>query len=311
AIRKPVPVVGWSAWPLKFFYILFYPFMWGLDWITNKLLNMAGIESTGGHDSVLTEEEIRASLSIAYHQGDLTKNEHQLINAAFKFDDQVARQIMLPRREVTYFDLNNSFEQNVELAKKSKHTRFPLCVGSLDDVKGIVHIKDLIGLESEDASVLKKVARQPIFVPETIHIHALLQTFRQSKQHMALVEDEYGTIIGLVTLENVIEILVGSVQDEFDAEKPEIEKEDERQYLVSGDITINYLNDQLNINLETDKADTLSGLLMEVTGQKLEKGQAVELSEGISADIITVKNRRATKVKISLPQQSESTLDGH
>lgn len=305
AIRRPVPVVGWSALPLKFFYILFYPFMWILDRITSKILRLMGIESSGEHEAILTEEEIRASLSIAYSQGDLTKNEHQLLDAAFKFDDQIARQIMLPRREIAYFDINNTFHENIELARRTKHTRFPLCVGSLDDVKGVVHIKDLVGLAVEESEELKKISRPPIFVQESLHINALLQVFRQSKQHMALVEDEYGTIIGLVTLENVIEQLVGSVQDEFDAEKPEIVKEAESKFLVSGDITINHLNDYLDLSLETEQADTLSGLLMEISGKQLKKGKIIKIEEGVSAEILSVKDRRATKVRLSLPKEEE------
>ncbi|MEO9804755.1 MAG: hemolysin family protein [Reichenbachiella sp.] len=304
AIRQPVAVVGWSALPLKFFYVLFYPFMWVLDRITSSMLRMVGIESSGEHEAILTEEEIRASLSIAYNQGDLTKNEHQLLDAAFKFDDHITRQIMLPRVEVAFLDLNKAYAENMDLVKKTKHTRFPLCNSSLDDIKGVIHIKDLIGSVFSDTSALKKLARPPLFVPETFPIPRLLQHFKKSKQHFAFVEDEYGTVIGIVTLEHVFEQLVGNVQDEFDTEKPEILKESEGKYLVEGDLSVNFLNEFLDINLETDEADTLSGLLVEQATKPLEKGQKIKLKGAVIAEIIQVKNRRAIQVRLQIPQEN-------
>ena len=299
AIRRPIITLSWLSAPLKVFYIMFYPLMWVLDSVTSKLLRMVGIESDGDHDSVLTEEEIRASLSIAYSQGDLSEQEHQLLDAAFKFDDQVARQLILPRAEVAYFDLNLSYEENLKLVKKTKHTRFPLCEGSLDHIKGVIHIKDLIGEDNPD---LKKLAREPMFVPETLAMNQLLQWFRKTKQHLAFVEDEYGTMIGIVTLENVLEQLVGQVQDEFDVELPEIVQEADGKYLIDGDQTLVQINDKLNIGLQSQSADTLSGLLTEESSGVLTKGQKISLSNGIEVEIVALKDRRAEKVRLTLPQ---------
>ncbi len=303
AIRQPVLVVGWSALPLKAFYVLFYPFMWLLDRVTSSMLRMVGIETSGEHESVLSEEEIRASLSIAYSHGDLTKNEHQLLDAAFRFDDQVARQIMLPRSEVDLFDLNRSNEENLEVARKTKHTRFPLCQGSLDDIKGVVHVKDLVGIYPLESVDLKKISRAPLFVPEALPVSALLQEFRKSKQHLAFVEDEYGTTIGVVTLENVFEQLVGKVQDEFDLEKPEIIKEATGKYLVDGDLAISYINEYLNIELVSEEAETLSGLLVEAKGLNLKVDQKINLTDGIVAQVLNLKKRRALKVRLLLPKE--------
>jgi CBS domain containing-hemolysin-like protein len=303
AIRRPVAVFGWSSLPLKFFYIIFYPFMWLLDRVTSGMLAMVGIESSGDHETILSEDEIRASLSIAYNQGDLSKNEHQLLDAAFRFDDQVTRQIMIPRREIVFFDLAKTYEENMEIARKTRHTRFPLCEGSLDAIKGILHIKDLLGLGPNDHSLahLKKISRIPIFVPEALPINVLLQKFRRSKQHMALVEDEHGTLIGVVTLENVLEELIGDVQDEFDQETQGIKKESKGSYLVNGDLSINYINDYFDINLEAEEADTLSGLITEKSDFQLEKGRKIKLDNGISLEILSIKDRRVTKVRIMIP----------
>lgn len=300
AIRKPVSVVGWSAFPLKFFYVIFYPFMWVLDRVTSYMLNAVGIETAGEHETALTEEEIRASLSIAYHSGDLTKHEHELLDAAFKFDDRLTRQIMLPRSEVDFFDYTLNFRENIDLAKRTKHTRFPLCEGSLDQIKGVIHIKDLIGLNEQEKPDLLELVRPGIFVPDTLPIHELLQEFRRSKQHFAFVEDEYGTMVGIVTLENVIEELIGNVEDEFDEDLAPIQKESSGKYLVDGNLSIEILNERLGTDLESEDADSLSGLLTEQAGMHLSKNQKVRLNDGTVAEIVQLKHWRVTKARLHI-----------
>lgn len=301
AIRRPVPVVGWSAYPLKFFYMLFFPFMWLLDRVTSWILRFAGIQSDGEHEVALTEEEIRASLSIAHSKGELSKMEHQLLDAAFRFDDQVSRQIMLPRSEVIFFNLQDSVEMNMNMAMNSRHTRFPVCNGSLDHIQGVIHIKDLFGNQIENNDQLLEKSRKPIFVPKILPLHRLLVIFQQAKQHLAFVEDEHGTVIGIVTLEQVLEQLVGSVEDEFDSEVPGIFKEATGKFLIDGDVSIEEVNSVLDIDLNTHEAETLSGLLVEHTGNYPEKGQKISLTEGIMAEVVQVKDRRALKVRITLP----------
>ncbi|MEP3390376.1 MAG: transporter associated domain-containing protein, partial [Reichenbachiella sp.] len=184
--------------------------------------------------------------------------------------------------------------------RKTRHTRFPLCEGSLDQIKGVVHIKDLLGVNVEDSNELIKLARPAVFVPETLSISALLQEFRNLKQHFAFVEDEYGTVIGIVTLENVIEELVGAVQDEFDEEQAPIIEESEGKYLVNGSLSINYLNEHLNLDLEANEADSLSGLLLEQAGIHLTKGQKIRLNDGTVAEIINLKHRRVIKARLNI-----------
>ena len=302
AIRNPISIMGWSSVPLKIFYIVFYPFMWGLDRITSKLLKLVGVDDSLDHETVLTEDEIRTSLGTAYRLGNLSKQEHRLLDGAFSIDDQTTRQIMLPRSEIVFVDLLDSYDECLKLVRKSKHTRFPLCEGSLDQIKGIIHIKDLVGSLLSNTTDLKKYARKPVFVPDSLPVVQLLQIFRNKKQHMAFVEDEYGTIIGIVTLENVIELLVGSVQDEFDFEKPDIIAVSEFEYIVEGDVPLSQINLRLDAGFEAEEADTLSGYLLEHTEHHLEEGKIVELNNGITAEILSIKNRRARKVKLLLPK---------
>ncbi|MEO9485269.1 MAG: hemolysin family protein [Ekhidna sp.] len=302
AIRKPGPVFLGSALVLKGFYMVLYPFMYVLNSITNVFLKWLGITDADDHDSPLTEEEIQASLGIAYAKGELSKNEHKLLKAVFRFDDEVARQIMKPRIEVEFLDAGKSFTENLEYARTSRHTRFPLCEGSLDKVIGVVHIKDMIGYDKEDKLELKSILRPAMQVPENILLGKLLQEFRQAKQHLAFVMDEHGTILGIVTLEDVLEELVGSVHDEFDIEDADIVEQKDGTYLVNGDVQIDDLNTRFDIDLDSDDADTLSGLIVEKAGHKLEKGKKIKLSKdkNIDAEIIEVDGIRATKVVLTI-----------
>ncbi|MEQ6119823.1 hemolysin family protein [Reichenbachiella sp. MALMAid0571] len=301
AIRKPAIVFLSFSLLLKGFYVILYPFMYVLNAVTNVFLKWLGIEESDEHDTPLTEEEIRASLSIAHAKGELSKNEHKLLNAVFRFDDEVARQIMMPRNEVEFMDANKSFAENLIYAKNSKHTRFPLCDGSLDKVIGVIHIKDTIGYDHEDQLDLSSLARPAMLVPENILIGRLLQEFRVAKQHFAFVQDEHGTVLGIVTMEDVLEELVGNLQDEFDLEEPDIVEQKDGKFLVDGDIPVEDLNTRFDINLETEDANTLSGLIVEKFGHRLEKGKKMKLGHGVEAEIIATEGIRATKVNLTIP----------
>ena len=298
AIRRPGPVFLGSAALLKGFYILLYPFMYLLDGVSNVVLKWLGIDGSGEHDAPLSEEEIRASLSIAHAKGELSKNEHKLLNAVFHFDDEVARKIMVPRNEIQYLDASNSFDHNVRYAKDTRHSRFPLCEGSLDKVTGVVHIKNLIGYQPSDNINLQSIARTPLLVPENIPLAKLLQEFRSTKQHLAFVQDEHGTLLGIVTLENVLESLVGNLQDEFDNEPPEIIDQRDGKFLIDGDVSLDEMNERFNLELEADDADTLSGFIVERFGHKLKPGKILNLEEGIEVEIIAVDGIRMTKLKL-------------
>lgn len=302
AIRKPDGVFLLSSSILKAFYVIFYPFMYVLNQITLTILRWVGVVDADEHDAPLSEEEIRASLSLSHASGELTKNEHSLINAVFKFDDEVARNIMLPRGEIEFIDANATFPTNLEFLKKSKHTRFPICEDSLDAIIGVIHIKDIVGYDMNDDLDLRTVMRPPTLVPANMPISQLLQEFRLSKQHLALVQDEYGTTLGIVTMEDVLEELVGSVQDEFDAEDPDIVAEAENKYMIDGDVTLDMINARFKTHLISNNADTLSGLIVEKIGHKLQVGKKINLTPKIDAEIVEIEGIRATKVRLLLNQ---------
>lgn len=298
AIRQPEKMVLWCAVPMKFFFVMLYPLLVTLNWCTSFILKRLGVDNAG-HDTPHTEEEIRALLREARVHGDVTHSEQRLIDAVFEFDDMICRRVMVPRADVEYFTVDQSLDETMAQVARSRHTRFPLCDGSLDTVLGVVHIKDLIGRSSSDPFDLKGLARPPKSVPENMPISRLLRFFQGIHQHMVFVVDEYGTTIGIVTLENVIEQIVGAVQDEFDLESPDIVPDGPGQYIVQGSTPIDVVEKVLNLYRGDDEVDTFSGLLMARHGEILDAGDTIEL-DGAVAHVLDVKGNRAERVRVTL-----------
>lgn len=301
AIRRPEQMVLWCAVLMKFFYIVSYPLLISLNWMTGVILKRLGVEGLG-HDTPHSEDEIRALLQQAQVHGDMTHSEHRLLDAVFEFDDMICRRVMVPRTDVEFFDVNNSFDDCLTQARRSRHTRFPLCEDSLDHVVGVIHLKDLMAVEDKDSFDLRELARPPKTVPENMQISKLLRHFQATRQHMAFVIDEYGTIIGIVTMENVIEQIVGTVQDEFDLETPDIVADGPGQFIVLGSTPIDVVEKILNIYREDDDVDTFSGLLTARHGEVLEAGDHISLGRG-HAEVLEVRNSRAERVRVILEDE--------
>ncbi|QEF98629.1 Hemolysin C [Stieleria maiorica] len=301
AIRRPEQVLLWCAIPLKFFYAVLYPFLTILNVVTTFLLTLVGIRGASDHESVSTEEEIRALLTEAHVHGNLTRSEHRLINNVFEFDDLIVRRVMLPRGDVVFFDVNEPISKLRELVRTTMHTRYPVCDRSLDKVLGVVHIKDLLTVPETDAQFdVRSIIRPPKKVHETMPISKVLRHFQATHQLLAFVIDEYGTITGIVTLENVLERIVGEVDDEFDNADPNIVPEGRDQFLVNGTTSIDEVRRRLAIPLnESDEADTISGMLMDYHQKILTQGDRIEL-EGAVAEVLEMKNDSATKVRFRL-----------
>jgi len=302
AIRRPETMLLWCAAPLKLSYIILYPFLAILNETTSFLLQRVGIHGTAEHEGPVSEDEIRVILRDAHVRGNLSRNEHSLINNVFEFDDLIVRRVMVPRNEVAFFDVEQPLAEILDQVRLSKHTRYPVCVGSLDDVLGVVHIKDLLGIPIDsDAFNLRDLMRPPKKVPETMPISRVLRHFQATHQLLAMVIDEYGVATGIVTLENVLEEIVGPVEDEFDTEQPDVVPTGPDEFLVNGSVRLDEARKELSIPLdESDEADTISGLLMDVHQQILAQGDIIQLQGGI-AEVIEVKNDCATKVKFTIP----------
>ncbi len=304
AIRRPGRTVRWCALPLKWFYVLFYPLLTGLNASTTFILRRVGIETSAEHDTPHSEEEIRALLSQAHAHGELTRSEHRLLDAVFEFDDAVALQIMVPRVDVEFFDINRPFAEAMERAHRTKHTRYPLCDGSLDEILGFVHTKDLLCVADGESFDLRSVCRPPKYVPETMPLSRLLSLFRETRQHLAFVVDEYGSVVGIVNLENVLERIVGPLQDEFDDEVPAVVPESSNSFLVRGGAHLDEVNAALNTEFSASGVETMAGLVTAQLGRIPETGDRVEL-EGATAEVLEMRHSRATRIRVLIEQPAD------
>lgn len=297
AIRKPAVMLLWCALPLKFFFVFSYPLMALLNWTTTLLLNRLGLEEASEHGIPVSEKELRLMLRESHLHGHITRSEHSLIDAVFEFDDMVCRRVMVLRNEVEFFDVNEPFSTCLEIARRTKHTRYPLCDGSMDDVIGVVHIKDLVGIPPDSEFDLRTVARPPKKVPENMPISKLLRHFQVTHQLVAFVLDEYGNVIGIVTLENVLEEIIGDVDDEFDVKQEEIVPAGHNTWIIRGSASAEDVLSELGIKNDDYEADTFSGLLTDMAARILVPGDEIEL-HGFTARVLEVRDDRASRVKV-------------
>jgi CBS domain containing-hemolysin-like protein len=297
AIRKPEASTLVVALPLYAFYKLTYPAIWVLNHAANALLRLFGIPPVSESEMAHDEEELRMLLA-ASPAAVLSKHKRELLANIFELSNRVARQIMVPRGDVTYLSTTKTLEENLEIARESGHTRLPLCEGDLDHVVGLVHIKDLFRTVAPVVSVAA-VAREIAFVPETLSVDRLLRRMRSEKLHLAAVLDEYGGVSGIVTLENVIEEIVGQIQDEFDLETPELVKKRDDVYVVSGGMLVIDLEQALGVEFSDRDEDTVGGVILSELGRRPEVGDAVELGP-LTLRVVEVEGHRILKVRVQL-----------
>jgi CBS domain containing-hemolysin-like protein len=299
AIRKSEGTTLIVALPLFLFYKITYPAIWLLNHTANFLLKLVHIEPMGESEITHDEEELRLILASS-PASRLSLQKRELLDNVFELSHRVARQIMLPRQDVIYLTTTRPVAENLRIARRSGHTRFPLCEGDLDHVIGVIHIKDIFRRERPLTS-FQEVAREIAFVPETLELDRLLKRMRTERFHLAAVIDEYGGVSGVVTLEDVIEEIVGQISDEFDVDKPEILKVDEGAYEVSGGMLIEDLEDELGIELSDRDEDTVGGLVLSELGRNPAVGDRVELGP-VSIEVLEVHLNRVNTVRITIPQ---------
>lgn len=297
AIRQPETMLLWCALPMKIFYVISYPLVAVLNATTAWLLKSVGMKGGTEHEVPYTEEEIRALLREAHIQGNLTRSEARLLDAVFEFDDLVCRRIMLPRGQVEFIDVNQPPLASLDVIRRTKHTRYPVCNGSLDEVLGVVHVKDLIGRDITDSFDFQSIARPPKKVPESMRISKLLRHFQGTHQLLAFVLDEHGTVTGIVTLENVLEEIIGDVADEFDVEDPQIVPDGPDSYVVEGSTAVEDIEQRLEVAFEPTDEDTVAGLLMHYAQRIVGPGETVDLGVA-EAKVLEVSDERATRIRI-------------
>ncbi|HVU27914.1 MAG TPA: hemolysin family protein [Verrucomicrobiae bacterium] len=264
-IQKPLSVALWSAYPVRWFYLAFYPFNRLLNFSARWLLRQIGIDSDAETKAGHSEEELRLVLAAAQS----TSHRRNLVLNALDLRHRTAREVMRPRHEITALDTEATIADCIALAEKTRYSRFPVCAdGDLDKTLGVVHIKDLYALhdKAKTAADLLPAAKKLIYVPETAPLEKLLRLFLERKLHLAIVVDEYGGTVGIVTLENVLEAIVGQIQDEFDSEKSEFIRVNENVWEVAGTLPLHEL-ERITGEVPHDEAiTTASGWVTEKLG---------------------------------------------
>jgi len=297
AIQKPLQTTLWIAYPLLWFYRLSYPFVMLLNAASQWLLRRVGLEIVSEADRAYSEDELRLMLGSAKSSPD----QRDLVLNALDLRHRTAREVMRPRHEITAFDSTAPVAECLALAEKTRYSRFPLCAdGDLDKTLGIVHIKDLYALrdKARTAADLLPVARPLIYVPETAQLDKLLRRFLDRKSHFAVVVDEFGGTVGIITLENTIEALVGQIQDEFDAEATQFVRKSEDVWEVAGILALHELEKIIGPVAHDENTTTASGWVTEKLGGFPRTGDFVNVN-GFELRVEALDGPRVTKLKVS------------
>lgn len=282
AMHKTEEVILFSVWPLYIFHQLGWPIIVLFERSSRILLSLFGMEPVKDIDMAHSEEELRMIVSASRRGGVLDQMESELIDNVFDFADRVAREVMIPRRDMVCLFVDELYEDNLKTVRETAHTRYPLCRGDKDHVLGMVHIRDLMNYTEVcgDKPDLIPIMREVLMVPEGMSVAKLLQLMRHRHIHLAVVVDEYGGTAGLVALEDVIEEIVGNIQDEHDKPvEPEIQRFGDGSYQFDGLVLLDDVLKLLNIHLDEHEEDTVGGYIFGVLGRQPNKGDMIDIGE--------------------------------
>ncbi|MTH53823.1 DUF21 domain-containing protein [Bacillus mangrovi] len=281
AIQKTEAVALAFSRPLILFYRIAFPFIWTLNSSARFITGLFGLKPASESEMAHSEEELRIILSESYQSGEINQSEYRYVNRIFEFDNRLAREIMVPRTEITALDAEDSFQENMELMSSERFTRYPVVDGDKDHILGMVNAKEVLtDLYMHDEPIreeasIRKYIRPVIEVIETVPIHDLLIRMQKERVHLAILVDEYGGTAGLVTVEDIIEEIVGEIRDEFDYDEvPEIQKKSENHYILDGKVQLDQVNGLLHLNIEEEDIDTVGGWLL-TKNLDIQEGQSV------------------------------------
>ncbi len=308
AIRKSVGTTLWVARPLALFHLIFRPAIWFLNGAANLVLrHIFQLQPASEHELAHSEEELRVILAESERAEEVTPLGKSLLINALDMADRVVRDITTPRGEVVFLNTEDTFEENLKHALDSRHTRFPLCDGHLDNTIGLVHIKDMLKLMREPQADMRAIKREIFPVPEMMPLEKLLTFFLAKHAHLALVVDEFGGTVGIVTLDNVIEELVGEIQDEFDAEKPEFKRVSDDEFTVLGSLGLYELRDFAGLELESADVSTIGGYVTHLIGHLPKQGEHVRI-EDYEVTITQTDGRRVGQLHFKRLSEAEHQM---
>jgi CBS domain containing-hemolysin-like protein len=308
--RTSLLVAGPTLWTER----IFKPAIWALNGAGNALLRLVGVHPASGHQLVHSVEELKMLVSASTVGGVVAEQERDMLHAVFDFGELLTRQVMIPRTEIVAVEADLPLAEIIPLVSESTFTKFPVYDDNLDQILGVLHVKDLIkimqtpGWESYTA---RSLLREPIYVPETSSVNTLLRQFRDKRQHIAIVLDEYGGTAGLVTLEDLLEEIVGEVSDPFDRTTPQIQPQPDGSLLVDGLMLIEEVNAHLGLDLQEPSYDTIAGYVLGRLGRIPKVQESVE-ADGIRLRVEVMDGLRIAQlslVRLPPPSAKDETAD--
>ena len=280
SIRKALETSLWVSAPLHLFYLIFRPAIWFLQVSAAGILRLLRLDPVAENELGHSEEELRVILTESDSKAEVPRLSKELLINALDFRRRVVRDIMTPRGDVIYLDAEDSFEVNLQVALESNHTRFPLVQGHLDNTIGLIHIKDLMKEMKKPKPDLLAVKRDLLPVPEFMPLEKLLNTFLAKRMHLALVVDEFGGAVGIVTLDNVLEELVGEIKDEFDQDPArEFVRLNDEEFVVQGQLNLYELQELADLHLENPEVSTIGGYVVQLLGHLPKQGEQVQIED--------------------------------
>jgi putative hemolysin len=293
--------------PVRGFFILLRPLIWFLQKSTEVVLRWLGLQPPGAEDDVLSEAELRIVVSQSTRHGEIEQQEQEMLYKVFDFADKEASDVMVPRPEVVALSIDLPPEQALEAVMDSPYTRYPVYRDSLDDVVGILHVRDLFSALRERGMhevKIEEIVRPAHIVPETKDLAALLAEFRRTNQHMAIVVDEYGDMEGIVTLEDLLEEIVGEIEDEFDLPDESVEQVDDDTIRVDGTFPIDDFNERFHTALPAEDYHTLAGFVFGLLGRQPEVGDDIS-HDGMRFDVLEVEGSRINKIAVTFEHRRD------
>jgi CBS domain containing-hemolysin-like protein len=307
AIRRTEGTALWVSMPLRLFFWIFWPAIWLLNAAALGSLKLMGIAPASREELAHSDAELMMILSESEAGGQISEQERKISVRALRLADMKARQVMVPRNEIVYFSLAQGLESSLAKARRNNFARYPLCETDLDKAIGMVHIRDVLWMLREPGEPdLKAVAHEALLVSEEESLEKVLQRFRDTHIHLALVVDEVGAVSGLVTLEDVLEQLVGAIQDEFDTESPWLKKTGPGAYEAAGRAPLALLRSKFGVGIEDTDVVTLSGLITDRLGRFPREGDVVRIEDWK----VTVTRTEALKVKTCLLERAAPPPEG-
>ena len=289
------------AKPIYVLMTIMTPVIFLMNHISGGVLRLLGTDPHA-KSSTITEHELRTLVNVGHEEGVIKSEERQMINNVFDFDDSRAEDIMVPRIDVTFADINSSYEDLIRLFREDKHTRFPVYEDSTDNIVGISKIKDLLMCDAADF-YLRKILREPYFTYEYKKTSELLMEMKENSVSFAIVLDEYGATSGIITLENLVEEIVGDIHDEYEDQEEEELKEiiAQREYVAVGSARLDDLNETLHLDLTSEDYDSVGGYIIEQLDRFPEEGETVVTESGVRLTADKVERTRIASVRICLP----------